>query len=65
MEKIAREIAKAVMFSVIWVLPVFTVRYTQNNWYFWLFVLSVFGTMSIFGHYEDLEKIDQRNKEVR
>ena len=57
---IVRELAKVVMFTILWGLPVLLAHINQNNYYLWFFVMSAIFSGLIFGHYEDLEKIDNR-----
>lgn len=59
---IVRELAKVLMFIVLWSIPVLLAHINQNNNFLWFFILSVIFTLMVFLHYEDLEKINNRNK---
>lgn len=59
---IVRELAKVVMFTILWGIPVLLAHLNQNNSFLWFFILSVIFTGIMFGHYEDLEKIDKGKK---
>ena len=56
---IVREIAKTILLTFMWALPVYVAKLFGSQGYLWLWVLSLFATIGIFQHYEDLEKIDK------
>ena len=49
---IVREIVKLIMFTIIWLIPVFLARWNSNNYYLWLFVVSALVTAGVFDHFE-------------
>lgn len=53
---IIREIAKLVMFIILWATPIVLVKMLGSSSYLWFFLMSFLGTVALFGHYEDLEK---------
>ena len=56
---ITREIAKVLMFGLLWAFPLWLLKETGNGYYLFFFALSFFGTFAVFGHYEGLERIDE------
>ena len=56
---IIREISKLFMFTVLWGIPLLLAYLTDNNYYLWLFTMSFAGMCMMFGHYEDIERINQ------
>lgn len=55
---IIREISKLCMFVVLWGFPLVLSRWNEDNRFLWFFALSFIATVGVFGHYEDLERID-------
>lgn len=58
MKGLIREISKLCMFAILWACPVVLAHLFSNSAFLWLFILSIVGTIGVFSHYEDLEKID-------
>lgn len=58
MKTLLREFGKVVMFALLWALPFALAAHFNNTRYLWFFILSGIFTIAVFGHYEDLEKID-------
>ena len=54
-----REISKLAMFTILWGFPLWLSKDTGNYNYLWFLILSVTFTMAMFGHYEDLERVDE------
>ena len=58
-----KELAKAIMFTVIWLMPVAVAQIFDKPKFLALFVISFFVTLTVFSHYEDLDKINRHKKE--
>lgn len=58
MMNLIREISKLCMFAILWACPVILAYMFSRPAFLWLFILSIIGTIGVFSHYEDLEKID-------
>lgn len=58
---IIREISKVLMFTAFWAFPLWVAKDTGNYRYLWLLIISIWGTISLFAHYEFLEKIERMN----
>lgn len=56
---ITREIAKVLMFGLLWAFPLSLLKETGNGYYLFFFALSFFGTFAVFGHYEGLARIEE------
>lgn len=61
-QRIVREICKVIMFVILWGLPVLLSWMNNDNKYLWLFCVSVLGTIWLFNHYEDLERIIEHSE---
>lgn len=55
---IVRELAKVIMFTVLWGIPVLLTHMNQSNYFLWFFIMSALFTVLLFEHYRELEKID-------
>lgn len=55
---VIREFAKLIMFLALWTFPMYLARVTGHYEYLFFFIVSLLGTLMLFTHYEDLEKID-------
>ena len=51
------------MFLILWGFPLVLVRWTGDNGFLWFFIVSLIVSVGVFSHYEDLEKIDNRNSD--
>ena len=54
-----REISKLVMFTILWAFPLWLSKDKAKYNYLWFLLLSVTFTMTMFTHYEDLERVDK------
>lgn len=54
--KFVREIGKLYMFTLLFAIPVGLAIYFQSPVYLWFFIMSIACMISMFSHYEDLEK---------
>lgn len=61
--RVVREVSKCVMFTAIWALPLVTSKLFDNPSWGWMWIVSFVVTLFIFGHFEDLEKKDEREQE--
>lgn len=57
-----KELAKAIMFTVIWSMPVAVTYILNKPKFLALFIVSFFVTLTVFSHYEDLEKLEHIRK---
>lgn len=57
-----REVAKTLMFTVIWLMPVAVADIFGKPKFLLLFIISFFVTLTVFNHYEDLEKFERISK---
>ena len=54
-----REIMKALLIVFMWAIPVVLTIVKDNGYYLFLFIISAYGSFSVFTHYEELERISK------
>ena len=55
---IFRELSKLLMFALLWAFPLYLFKITGTGGYLFFFLVSAFGTFSVFSHYEALSRIE-------
>lgn len=60
--RLIRELFKTIMFIMIWTFPIYLTVHFSDARYLICFGISFVMTVSIFSHYENLEKIDLTDK---
>ena len=63
MVRIIRELCKVLMFVILWGFPLWLAKWNDDNNFLWFLLVSFFSTLGVFSHYEDLERIEQSNKQ--
>lgn len=61
---IFRELCKFSMVVTLWGIPILLAWLTGNNNFLWGFVISLFETVGVFSHYEDLARIEANKFEL-
>ena len=64
MIQVVRELAKVIMFTILWGIPVFLSYINHSNSFLFLLLGSVLSTGFLIGHYESLDNHDNlKNKQ--
>lgn len=61
MVRVVREICKLIMFTLLWAIPVLAAYWNHNNYFLFLFAVSIIATVGLFSHYEDLSKYENEH----
>ena len=54
-----REIMKTLLIVFMWTTPIVLTIVKDNGYYLFLFIISAYGSFSVFTHYEELERISK------